>query len=70
MYMLLTMYVMYDRTRAILGTCDVYEIYPHVYMVETIFECRDCVMALVYMPTSNTNVCMLLNMEPTLNENV
>lgn len=64
------MYVMYARTRDILGTCDVYEIYPHVYMTEMVFGCRSYVMAFVYISTSNTNVRMLLNMEPTLDDNV
>lgn len=57
------MYVMYARTRAIFDTCDVYEIYPHVYIIEIVFEFRSCFMAHVYMSTSNTSVRMLLNME-------
>lgn len=64
------MYVMYARTRAILGTCDVYEKYPHVYMIKIVFECRSYVMDLVYMSTLNTNVRTLLNIEPTLDSNV
>lgn len=51
---------------AILCTCDVYELFPCVYVIGIVTRCMRSDMTLVHICTLNTKLLVILNIEPHL----